>query len=584
MSGSYLADAANQILFLVCLSVSLNLLVGFAGQLSMATAAFYGIGAYACGIMTATGQTLTGTDVIGPGWPFWAGLLTAIAAAFVSGTVIAVPAARRVKGDYLILLTLAFQFLIMTGASSWVELTGGPNGMTVPPIAFGSVRITSTDQAFVWLLVLSLAISLLCWFIGASPYGRLLRGIREDELMVQALGKGTIWPKTLTFGITAAVAGGVGAISAAYTQFVAPTTYSLDLAILATACVALGGPGNIAGSAIAAVIIGGLRPFLESVMGLSDESSFPWQAIIYGVVLVLGMRFRPTGLLPEYMFAPRAAEEPALDHSHPMLASQRPAPSERYVNQPPVLNVSGVSKAFGGIKAVQSVSFQLHRGEIVALIGPNGAGKTTVFNLLTGAMPADEGEVTLHGKPITNSDQVQIARTGMVRFFQNVRLFAGITALDNVALAVPQQDGESLSRVIFAPWRVRNREREVREQALQQLDFCGVADLSRRIVRDLSFGQQKLIALARLLASGGDVLLLDEPVSGVDPRSAEQMIALIRGLAESGKAICIVEHSLHVVSELADRVVFMDAGQVVAEGSVEAITARADLIDLYFGT
>ena len=583
MSGSYIADVANQVLFLVCLSVSLNLLLGFAGQLSMATAAFFGIGAYACGIMTATGQTLAGGNVIGPGWPFWAGLLTAIAASFASGMVIAIPAARRVRGDYLILLTLAFQFLVVTGASSWVGLTGGPNGMTVPPIAFGSLQITTTDQAFYWLLGLSFVISLACWFIGASPYGRLLRGIREDELMVQALGKGTIWPKSLTFGLTAGVAGGIGAISAAYTQFVAPTTYNLDLAILVAACVALGGPGNIAGSAIAAVIIGGLRPFLESVVGLTDESAVPWQAIAYGIILVLGMRFRPMGLLPENVFARRDPPR-MMDHDRPMPESNRRVAPVRPAGQRPVLDVRGLSKSFGGIRAVQNVSFVLHPGEIVALIGPNGAGKTTVFNLLTAAISPDEGEVMLRDRPITHSNPVEIAQAGMVRFFQNVRLFAGITAIDNVALAVPRQQGEALSRLVFTPWLSRRREAAVRAEALRQLDFCGVADLARRVVRDLAFGQQKLIALARLLASGGDVLLLDEPVSGVDPRSAEQMIALIRGLADSGKAICIVEHSLHVVSELADRVVFMDAGQVVAEGSVEAITGRADLVDLYFGT
>jgi branched-chain amino acid transport system permease protein len=583
MSGSYLADVANQVLFLVCLSVSLNLLLGFAGQMSMATAAFFGIGAYACGIMTAHGQTLTGTDVIGPGWPFWGGLVAAVAASFVSGMVIAVPAARRVLGDYLILLTLAFQFLVVTGASSWVGLTGGPNGMTVPPISFAGIDITTTDQAFAWLLGLTLVISAGCWFIGASPYGRLLRGIREDELMVQALGKGTIWPKSLTFGLTAAVAGGIGAISAAYTQFVAPTTYSLDLAILVVACVALGGPGNIVGSAMAAIIIGGLRPFLEGVLGLSDENSLPWQAIIYGVVIVLGMRFRPMGLLPETLFMRR----PKMNVD----ATPRGAPAESVrrdgagatATSAPVLQVRGISKTLGSIHAAQAVSFDLHAGEIVALIGPNGAGKTTVFNLLTGAIPADEGEVRLKGQNITRSHPVSIAQAGMLRFFQNVRLFAGITALDNVALAVPHQTGEALSRLVFTPWGARRRERVVRAEAMRQLEFCGVADLAGSLVRDLAFGQQKLIALARLLASGGDVLLLDEPVSGVDPRSAEQIIALVLSLARSGKAICIVEHSLHVVSELADRVVFMNAGQVVAEGTVEAITSRADLIDLYFG-
>jgi branched-chain amino acid transport system permease protein len=159
-----------------------------------------------------------------------------------------------------------------------------------------------------------------------------------------------------------------------------------------------------------------------------------------------------------------------------------------------------------------------------------------------------------------------------------------LSALENVAMGVPNQPGENLARVFLTPRRVAAAEREVRAEALRQLEFVSGADYADEIVGDLAFGQQKIVAFARVLATQADVILLDEPTSGVDPRSAEQIIDLVRKLARSGKSICIVEHSLHVVSELADRIVFMDGGAVVAEGSVDAITKRPDLVDLYFGT
>jgi branched-chain amino acid transport system permease protein len=221
---------------------------------------------------------------------------------------------------------------------------------------------------------------------------------------------------------------------------------------------------------------------------------------------------------------------------------------------------------------------------VVALIGPNGAGKTTVFDLLTARLRPDTGDARLRGKSIVNMSARAIARSGMVRYFQNVRVFGGLTALENVAMGIPRQPGESLARTLTMPLGVWCHERQVREQAIEHLEYVGAADLRNNLVRDLAFGQQKLVAFARLLATGGNVLLLDEPAAGVDPRSAEQIIELVRSLAVARKAICIVEHSVYVVSELANRVIFMDNGRIIAEGTVGEVTSRHDLIDLYFGT
>ena len=597
MGGSYIADLASQIAFLVALTVSLNLLLGFAGQMSMATAAFYGLGAYTCAVLTAEGAFQT-ESLFAPHLPFFGGFLGAAVVSFLAGLVVAAPAARRVRGDYLILLTLAFHYLVVTVASTWVDLTGGMNGMILPPPSLFGFTFTSTDQTFWLVLVWTALVAAICWKIGGSPFGRILRGIREDEVALQALGKPTVWPKSLTFGVTAAIAGATGAVSASYMQFVAPSTYSLDLAILAAACVTLGGIGNIIGSVVAAIAIGSLRPFLENIGALSTDTAIPWQTVIYGAILVFGMVFRPAGLLPEgtRLFRARRSDS---DRTRPdtMSAPEQSVPGfsnvvqlQRGSTDQPVdrssviVEVRNISKSFGGLHAVRNVSFKLHEGEIVALIGPNGAGKSTIFNLMTGALTPDSGDVFLRGVSLLGSNPCKVAKLGMARYFQHVRILEGMTAIDNVALGVPNQAGEKLSRVFLTPVTVARREWEVQKEALNNLRNVGAGDYAGETARELAFGQQKLIAFARLLATGADVLLLDEPTSGVDPRSRQQIIALVRALAKTGKTICIVEHSLHVVSELANRIVFMDAGAVVGEGSVAEITGRRDLVELYFGT
>jgi branched-chain amino acid transport system permease protein len=591
MVGSYFSDVAVQLALLVALTVSLNLLLGLAGQMSMATAAFYGIGAYTCAILTATGATLTGAELIGPGWPFWAGALSALLVSAVGGLLVALPAARRLKGEYLMLFTLAFHFLFENIAISWVDVTGGPFGIPVPPIAFLSWQIGSTDQAVPFFLVWVLILAGLAIWVGRTPFGRLLRGIREDEVAVESVGKPVVGPKTVVFALSAALSGATGALAVGYLGFIAPPTFSMNLAVLVAACVVLGGPGNIFGGVVAAVAIGLLRPILENVGALSADSAIPIQSVVFGCALVLGIMFRPQGLFPERGMKPLGANASALGWTTRLDA--RPAevaapnwacPSNGSNRGEPVLKVRGLSKKFGGLQAVDSVDLDLYAGEIVALVGPNGAGKTTIFNLVTGALPPDSGRVSLNGTDISGVGPRKTARLGMVRYFQSVRAFQGLSAIENVALAVPSQKGETLFEVLTKPFAVRLDVQKTLREALRQLAFVGAADYAYDAVRNLAYGQQKLVALGRVLATGAEVLLLDEPTSGVDPRSAEGIIALVRDLANAGKTICIVEHSLHVVSKLADRIVFMDGGRVLAQGSVQDITNRPDLVALYFGT
>jgi branched-chain amino acid transport system permease protein len=249
----------------------------------------------------------------------------------------------------------------------------------------------------------------------------------------------------------------------------------------------------------------------------------------------------------------------------------------------PTLRAQGLEKHFGGIAAVRDLDIELSPGMITALVGPNGAGKTTVFNLLTGQILPDRGEVELAGDDISGLPPHKTVLHGMARSFQDVRTFRRMTVLENVMLAVPEQTGERLPALFLRPLAVRRREREVRDRALECLGFVGLRDQADERAGRLGFGSQKLLAVARLLATGCDVLLIDEPASGIDREALEPVMRVMERLRASGKTICLVEHNLEVVTRLADHVLFIEEGQVTERGTMDDIRQQPRLATVYFG-
>jgi len=614
----YYADIGVTILFLIILAVSLNLLLGYAGEVSLAHATFCGVGAYTAGRLTLPAmEGLSSRGVSsGLGWSIYPALVVAVMFAFLLAAVISIPAVSRVRGEYLILLTLAFQMVANQLMISLDNVTGGPYGITpIPPISVFGKDLLAPHEAFWAFLVAAMLVVLLAWGLGESPFGRILKGIREHETAVRAVGKNTVMPKVIVFSIAGGMAGFAGALNAYYVQFVAPGTYSLDLSILVVAIVVLGGMANLTGTIVAAIVLGALKPLLQQVVG---DNAIPWQSVIYGLALVVLVRFRPQGLIPEgsgVMPALRAlrtkigrllnsrqlvavsvgagvvdtAALPALvDSAGTTLtpAHRTSAPEvaiSTKADRDVVLSVEDLKKRFGGLQAVRGVTFDLRDAWITALIGPNGAGKTTVFNLVTGAMSPDVGRVILRGDDITHTPTAAIARKGMARTFQDVRNFQRLTALDNVALAVPDQPGERVPMLLGRPLHCYRRERKTRERAREALAFVGMADRAHELVGNMSFGDQKLVAIARLLATNCTIFLLDEATSGVDPRAVERVIDVIHGLKKLGFTVCLIEHSLHFVEQLADHVIFLDQGSVMAEGTLAELTAQEHLTEIYFG-
>ncbi|MFI1035445.1 ATP-binding cassette domain-containing protein [Streptomyces sp. NPDC020951] len=592
---SYYADIAISILVLMTLGVSLNLLLGYAGRVSMAHAIFFGIGGFTAARLTLPsagdlGGAATAGLQTGAGWNWFPALVAAMVMAFLAALMISIPAVRLVRGEYLILLTLAFQLVANQLMGVLDSVTGGPYGLSgIPPIQFGSTVLLAPEQVF-WVMLLAAALAIaVCWGLGESPFGRLLKGIREHESAVSSVGKNPVVPELLAFSISAAVAGGMGALAAFYYGSVVPSNYSLTYSILIVSVVVLGGIGNLWGPVVGAIALGALEPVLRKYVG---DSAIPWQAVIYGAALVLMMRLRPQGLLPEGIgrgLLPgrsrnKASTVPPTPSEALARLSHAEAPASSGRAGDPIVQIQGLAKSFGGLKAVSGATFTLQQGQVTALIGPNGAGKTTIFNMICGTLRADEGRVYLRGEDVTGKPAHQLVHKGLARSFQDVRVCQRLTALDNVAMGVQNQPGEHVSRLVLRPFASRAAEVRVRQKALDCLALLGIADRAHLRVSELSYGDQKLVAIARLLATDCDVLLLDEPTSGVDPASVEKVIDGIARLRDLGHTVCLVEHSVHFVQRLADRAVFLDQGTVIAEGTVDELMDRRELAELYFGT
>ena len=592
----YWWDILNLVLIFSVFSISLNLLVGYTGQVSIAHAAFGAIGGYTAAYLSAK-----------TGLAFWPALAAGAFSAGLAGVLMSLPA-LRLSPEYLVLLTIAVSSIVLAIVGAVPEL-GGAYGMiaskpaNLSPLPGGD--LVFPRQWVVPLLVFAGFTYLVCHRMGESGWGRVLRAIRDDETAARALGCNVFAFKVVVFGITSALAGLAGVLLFYYNQIASTSVYGLDVSLKIFAMTIFGGLGNFTGSILGAAVLQLLQPMLEKMVRIDPGQAFLIQLVVYGLGLAVLVRTRPQGLLPEGFSLLRALR--------PAKAGHVPQPEAKPVSTvlvkgapctqaaPPVqssiiLEVRDLSKRFGGIAACRELNLELQRGKIAALVGPNGAGKTTVFNLLTGALRADAGSVRLHGENVRGLAPDVIARRGMVRSFQNVRLFARMTALENVMLGIRElsadwwcwpngtRGGENLADLFFLPRITSRVERQTRERAMEWLRLVGLADVAEMPAGALSFGQQKLVSFARLLGTNADVLLLDEPASGIDSKWVDQILELVAYMRQLGKTVCIVEHSIHVVERLADTVFFMELGRITAQGTIGELTSNPRLAEVYFGT
>ncbi|AWJ93043.1 branched-chain amino acid ABC transporter permease (plasmid) [Azospirillum baldaniorum] len=561
------------ILVMVCLygilATSFNLLIGFGGIFALAHATFYASGAYAAGILATK---------LGIGFP-----LTLLAGMVVTagiGLLVAFPA-MRVGSHYLVVITLALQAITIDVLMNSKPLTGGPDGIAgIPPVSLFGTALTSPVTFLPLAVVMAALCCAVAWRLGASPFGRSLRAMRENEAAAQAVGKNLVRMKLVVFAMSAGLASVAGTLVAHYIAFVNPESFTIEETILILAMVILGGMGNLWGSLAGAAILVLLPEGLKFVHVPGDIADMVRQ-VIYGVVLIVILRLRTEGLFPETVFrTPTGAARSSVPANGQLMgALERAGGTPGEV----VVSATSLSKHFGGIQAVKDLTIDLKRGEIVGLIGPNGAGKTTAFNLLSGFLRPTGGTILYRGRDMTTLKPHEVVAAGLARSFQDLKLFTKLTVVENILVSLPAQPGDRPLDVYFRPGLVRRADRENVARALEIASFVGLLAKADETAANLSYAEEKLLVIARLLATGADVLLLDEPLSGLDTVTVERICGVIRDLARANKAVCIIEHNLEVIRGVCDEIVFIDEGRVLTKGPPDTLMRDRELAERYFG-
>jgi branched-chain amino acid transport system permease protein len=554
------------IVVMVCiyaiLATSFNLLIGFAGLFAFGHAVFYALGAY-----------VTALTALRLHLPFPLPLLLSVLLTGIVGLAVALPS-LRIAGIYLIITTLALQVIAIDVIINWTSLTGGPTGISgIPAISLLGTSLSGP----VLFMPVAIIVAVLCFLvarhIGNSPFGRALRAMRENESAAASVGKNIFYMKVGVFGVSAALASVAGSLFAYYLSYVGADSFQVSETVLILSMVVVGGTGNLYGSVIGAAILVALPQALAFV-DLPQGTAAQLRLLIYGSVLILFLVFRPEGLLRE----PRRTGRRALAHGAAETVDVTiPIPADRVV-----LEGTGLQKRFGGITAIASLDIQLTSGRITGLVGPNGAGKTTAFNLLTGFLSADQGEIRYKGQLLHRLRPHELVIAGIARSFQDLRLFTGMSVLENVMVALPRQRGDRLLTLFLRPLLVRREDAGNARRAMAILDFIGLQQRAFDLAEDLSYAEEKLLVVARLIATEAEVLLFDEPLSGLDATAMHRIIDLLRRLARGNKAICIIEHNLEAIRSACDHLIYLDEGRALAEGDPEALMRDPDLIQRYF--
>lgn len=587
--GPYLLGVGSIVGIHALLALGLILVTGYAGQFSLAQAAFYGIGAYGSGLLTAEVGLPAALAMV-----VTAGIATALA--YALGRPI-----FRLRGHFLAMATLALTAIFFTLANN-VDFAGGSSGFGgIEPFSiFGFSLVTLRAQFWaVWLVV---AIALWCSLrIRNSREGRALRALKGHEAAAASCGVNIAWSKTRIFAGSAFLGSIAGSFYAHQLLYVNPPPFDVIMSIDILAIAVLGGLlspwGAIVGAVSFELIREGIRDVLPSLFGAASVGA--GETLVFGMVLVLVLVLRPDGLVgaaealvgvvrrglgsggEEDVHAAPGTGADAV--AAPELADARRAGDAQPGTQE-LLQARRLSKHFGGVKAVSDVDLVLHEREILAVIGPNGAGKTTLLNLLSGNLIPTSGTVELSGKDVSGAPAHSIAAKGMSRTFQTPSLFTGMTTRDNVLVGCYLSGGAGLVRgSIPTPGAVRE-ERRLGERVDQILRDLKMQHLASRQATELSLGQQKMVEVARALAHEPTVLLLDEPGAGLNRVEKLALAATLRTVRERGVSLLLIEHDMEFVMSLADRVHVLDFGRTLRVGSPREVQADEDVIAAYLGT
>jgi ABC-type branched-subunit amino acid transport system ATPase component/ABC-type branched-subunit amino acid transport system permease subunit len=546
-----------------------NIISGLTGYVSLGHSFFLGMGMY-------TGSLLSRATGMPPSYFILISMLVTVFSAVIIGAII-----LRTKSHSFVIITIAVLLSAQLIASNWRSFTGGTEGLVFKSPSWAHA-LGNMPYYYMFFGILLLTIALV-WFITNSRLGDGFTAIRDDEAKAASIGINTTLYKIIAYAVSAAPFGLAGAIYAQYLGFVNPIgSFNILLSVYLVLAALVGGKGTLWGP-----IIGGFIIALANEVATISSGGVSARVLIMGLVLVITVMFVPQGLLNSIKnsLANRASNKKSvafIDQASiaekstdiPIDRIVRPHSSTRNQTDS-ILTITDVHKSFGGVKAVNGVSLDVKRGSITGLIGPNGSGKTTLFNCITGTYGIDKGSVTLNGEDISNLSPWVRAHKGLGRTFQITRLFKSMNVLDNLVAPLEKPSVREM---------LANRiQGDEVDRARDVLSFMGLSSFEHSRVGTLSFGQQKLVEFAQILMLRPEIVMLDEPASGINPILIERLSNAIRKLNEAGTTFLIVEHNIPLILSLCDYVHVLSSGELMISGTPEVVRNDEAVIEAYLG-